>query len=344
MQRKRIMVIVFLVVTIFLISFTFYVYQMIYTPNFLVGQDFDSHLLIPEEATFKQVQDSLYDGRLVHDLVAFSVMAKITNTDKRIRPGRYKIATNSSNLDVIRILRNGTQEPVRVTFNNVRSDEDMARRLTRNLAITADELLEEMHASSTHEKYGRDSANMRHIFIPNTYEVFWDVSASELIARMNREYESFWNEKRRAQAEAIGLTPDEVMVLASIVEAETTKIDEASTIAGVYLNRLRIGMALQADPTVIYGLGDFEITRVRSKHTAIDTPYNTYMYPGLPPGAIRYAAIPYIEATLSPEEHKYLYFCAKDDFSGYHAFASNFADHQRNARLYQRALNQANIR
>jgi UPF0755 protein len=181
------------------------------------------------------------------------------------------------------------------------------------------------------------------LFIPNTYEFWWDTSAEELFERMHKEYQSFWTEARSQKAQDLGLSKEEVSTLASIVQAESQKSDERPRIAGVYLNRLRIGMPLQADPTLVFAAGDFSIKRLTAKQMAIDSPYNTYKYAGLPPGPINLPDINSLDAVLNFEKHSYLYFCAKEDFSGYHSFAVGYDEHLSNARRYQRALNAANI-
>ena len=182
------------------------------------------------------------------------------------------------------------------------------------------------------------------MFIPNTYEVYWNISANDLMARMYTEYNNFWNAERLQKAEEIGFTPVEICSLASIIDKETTKNDEKAAIAGVYLNRLKYGWRLQADPTIVFAWGDFSIRRVLNLHKQIDSPYNTYKYYGLPPGPICNPSIASIDAVLNKEDHSYMYFCAKDDFSGYHVFATTIAAHNFNAEKYRRALDELNIR
>jgi len=181
------------------------------------------------------------------------------------------------------------------------------------------------------------------LFIPNTYEFWWNTSATGLFDRMHEEYQKFWTEERKQKAAALGLSQKEVSTLASIVQAESQKSDERPRIAGVYINRLRMGMPLQADPTLVFAAGDFNIKRVTAKQMAIDSPYNTYKYTGLPPGPINLPDLNSLDAVLNAEKHDYLYFCAKADFSGYHSFAVGYNEHLSNARRYQQALNAANI-
>jgi UPF0755 protein len=193
------------------------------------------------------------------------------------------------------------------------------------------------------EKYGFNKETFRCMFIPDTYEVYWNISGEDLIARMNREYNTFWNSGRKAKAEEIGLSQIETGILASIVQAEISHYDEAPVVAGLYLNRLRKNMFLQADPTLIYAVGDFTIRRVLNIHKQIDSPYNTYKYLGLPPGPINFPSVTSIDAVLNYQQHNYIYMCAREDFSGYHNFATNLQQHNINARRYQQALNREKL-
>jgi UPF0755 protein len=260
-----------------------------------------------------------------------------------VKPGLYIIPAKTSNLNLVRLLRSGRQTPVKLTFNNVRTKEDLAEKITKNLEISQDEFLNLITDSAYIRKFGFEEETVMGMFIPNTYEIWWNTSAEKLFDRMYKEYGNFWTEARLAKAEKLGLTQNEVSTLASIVQAETQKADERPKVAGVYLNRLRINMALQADPTLVFAVGDFNLKRVLNVHKEIDSPYNTYKYPGLPPGPINLPEISALEAVLNYEDHDYLYFCAKEDFSGYHAFAKDYNEHMNNARRYQTALNKSKI-
>jgi UPF0755 protein len=244
---------------------------------------------------------------------------------------------------LVRLLRSGNQTPVKVTFNNVRTKEDLAEKITRNLEINENQFMKFVMDSVYIRKFGFEEETIISMFIPNTYEVWWNTSPENLFDRMYREYENFWTEARKEKARNLGLNQVEVSTLASIVQAETQKSDERARVAGVYMNRLRIRMPLQADPTLVFAIGDFSIKRVLNVHKEIESPYNTYKYAGLPPGPINLPEISALDAVLNYEDHQYLYFCAKDDFSGYHAFATNLTDHMNNARRYQNALNKAKI-
>jgi UPF0755 protein len=327
----------FLLFSVLLITFVFYFYQICYTPNILVGKA-PRELIIPDTANFRTVQQILHEGGYVQDLVSFSFLARLMKYDRLIKPGRYVLQPNMSNLQAIRYLRLGHQEPVMITFNNVRLVSELARKITRNLALTPEAFEAGLIAFAMHNTYGFTPENVLAMFIPNTYEVYYNISAEDLIARMYAEYRRFWNEERTAKAQALGLSPIQVSVLASIVQAETVKREEAPVIAGLYLNRLRKDMMLQADPTLVYASGDFSLKRVLNQHKEIDSPYNTYKYKGLPPGPINMPEIYFIDAVLNYKPSNYLYMCAREDFSGYHNFAATLTEHNRNATRYQQAL------
>ncbi len=341
-KKTKIYLIVIITFSVMLTSLSFYFYQAFFSPNALVDKEDPYLLKIPSNATFKNVSDSLYNNGVINDIITFSFVAKVLDYQEAVKPGLYTIHPKTNNLNLIRILRGG-QTPVKVTFNNIRTKEDLAEKLTRNLEIVPQQFLDLMSDSVYIMKFGFEDETVMSMFIPNTYELWWNTSPENLFDRMYREYERFWTDERKEKAKNIGLSPTEVSTLASIVQAETQKTDERSKVAGVYMNRLRINMPLQADPTLIFAAGDFSIRRVLNVHKEIDSPYNTYKYTGLPPGPINLPEINALDAVLNYEKHDYLYFCAKDDFSGYHAFASNFNEHLNNARKYQAALTKANI-
>lgn len=342
MKRKKIFVIFILVFSVLLSSFGLYFYQLIQTPNILV-EKFDAPFIIPPGATFKDVQNKLHEGGYVQDLVAFSFLAKLMDYDENIKAGRFLLKKDMNNLQAVKLLRSGSQAPLDITFNNVRLKEELAEKITANIAADEDKFFALLQDTALIKSYGFNEYTILSMFIPNTYEVYWTISEKELLDRMKAEYDRFWNDERKAKASALGMTTEEISTLASIVEAESKKIDEKPKIAGVYINRLNRGMALQADPTLVYAAGDFSIKRVLNVHKEIDSPYNTYMYAGLPPGPINIPPISAIDAVLNFQEHNYLYFCAKEDFSGYHSFATNLTQHLNNARRYQRALNEAKL-
>jgi UPF0755 protein len=327
----------FLVASVLLISFTYYGYQIVFTPNILVGKE-DRIFVIPEGATFKNVQEEMHKGKVVQDLVSFSFLAKIMDYDTQIKPGRYILKSGMTNREVLNMLRAGNQVPVRVSIHNIRLVGDLAEKVTRNLSITPDEFSAALVSFTMQNEYGFNANNILTMFIPNTYEMYFNTSADKVVGRFYYEYEIFWNDERKAKAKKMGLTPIEVSVLASIVQAESVKKDEAPIIAGLYINRLKQGIALQADPTLVFALGDFTLKRVLNEHKEIESPYNTYKYPGLPPGPINMPEIATLDAVLNYQVNDYIYMCAREDFSGYHNFTASYNEHLRNAQRYQRAL------
>lgn len=341
-KKKIVMGSAIVAFSMMLSSFGFYFWQMIYSPNFLVEQD-PKPLMIRSGSTFKDVQNQLYDGRYLNDLVSFSFLSKMMDYDQLVKPGLYLIEPGMTNVQVIRMLRSGDQTEVNVTFNNARLLADLPEKITRNLEMSEEQFASLILNDSIQQSLGFDSLTFIGMFIPNTYKMWWNTKPEDLLTRLKKEYDKFWNGERLKKAEALGLTPKEVSALAAIVQAETVKSDERPVVAGVYLNRLKRGYSLQADPTLVFAAQDFTIKRVLNKHKAIDSPYNTYKYQGLPPGPINMPSITSIDAVLNAQEHKYLYFCAKEDFSGYHNFATNLIDHNRNAEKFQRAMNKAGI-
>lgn len=329
---------VFLVLSMLLITFSFYFYQVIFTPNILVDQP-DRLIVIKPRSTFAQVRKELADARIINDVVSFSFIARIMNYDRGVRPGRYMLRKNMSNRDAIRELKQGRREIVKVTFTHIRLLDELAEKITSNVGVTSDEFLDALDDFIETNDAGFTKDNIICMFIPNTYEVYFNLTPEDLVLRMYDEYKKFWNEVRREKAKKSGLNPIEVSVLASIVQAESVKKDEAPIIAGLYLNRLRKGIPLQADPTLIFAAGDFTIKRVLNGHKEIDSPYNTYKYAGLPPGPVNMPYVSSIDAVLNFQSHDYYYMCAKEDFSGYHNFANDLNTHTNNARRYQRALN-----
>ncbi|WP_421893353.1 endolytic transglycosylase MltG [Marinoscillum sp.] len=342
MKKKNFIAAFMIVFAVMLSSFAFYGYQILYTPNILVDQE-DRMFAIEDGTTFKELQNELYDQRIVNDLVAFSFLAKAKGFDREIKAGMYLLKKDMSNTEAINMLRAGIQTPVKLTFNGARKIEELASKLTFPLQIDSADMAPLLISDSVAQSYGLTTQTFICMFLPNTYEVYWTASPRDILDRMKKEYDRFWNEDRMAKARALGLTPTEAATLASIVDAETNKMDEAATIAGVYLNRLEKGYKLQADPTLVFAIGDFSIRRILNKDKDFESPYNTYKYRGLPPGPINMPSIAALEAVLNAEEHRYLYFCAKDDFSGYHAFAKTLEEHNVNAARFQRALNMERI-
>lgn len=295
-------------------------------------------------STYNDVIDSLKNQHFIKNLGIFKIVAKKLHYDEHIRAGRYIISNNSGNLFLIRKLRAGMQDPVMITFNNIQNKEQLAERISSQLEAAKSDLLKEFNNPKFLDSLDLTEENFPTIFLANTYEFYWNTSSKQFIERMLKEYNRFWTESRKSKAQSIGLSPTDVTILASIVQKESNRLDDYKIIAGVYLNRMQKGMPLQADPTVLYALKKLGVSRrVLNADLKIDSPYNTYINKGLPPGPICLPELKSIDQTLNAEEHNYLYFCAREDFSGYSAFAETWEQHLENARKYQKALNEHNI-
>ena len=261
-----------------------------------------------------------------------------------VKSGCYAVEPEDNMFSVFRRLKLGRQTPVRLTIPNVRTMERLAGALGKKLMMDSAVVAQHFADSAFCRQYGYDTATIACLFIPNTYEVYWNTSLEDFMKRMQKENTTFWNEERLRRAEAAGLTPNEVVTLASIVDEETANNAEKPMVAGMYINRLRTGMPLQADPTVKFALRDFSLRRIYHNHLNVESPYNTYRNIGLPPGPIRIPSIVGIDAVLNHVKHDYLYMCAKEDFSGTHNFARTYREHLANAAKYSKALNQRGIK
>lgn len=329
------------IVLIFVITGLF-LYRMIYAPNFFPSSP--TYVYIDKTKDFDRLTTQLRDSAGCKNIASFIWLARGLKYDKQMKTGRYAVKPEMSNWQLLNELRRGHQTAVRLTFNNIRFTDELAQRLGEQLMMTKDELLLLLNDSASCAAYGFTPETVKALFIPNTYEVYWNVTPSNLLKRMKKEYNSFWNDQRLAKAKAIGLTPLQVSILASIVEEETAASDEYPIVAGLYINRLKRGIPLQADPTVKYAVGDFTLQRILFEHLETDSPYNTYKYAGLPPAPLRIPTGKSMDSVLNHMQHNYLYMCAKEDFSGRHNFAVTLAEHNRNANRYRAELNRRNIR
>ena len=328
--------------SVILTSFSFYFYQAFYGTNILpAGRS--QMVLIDRDDTFDSLRNKLYHLQIIEDALSFSFVSKILKYQDAVKPGVYLFEPDMDNLAVVRKLRAGDQMPVEVTFNNIRFKEELADKIVKNTGIDRNEFLALLKDEAWLEQFGFNKETIMAMFIPNTYQVYWTISARDLFKRMEKEYNLFWNRSRRNKAKALGLSVVEVSTLASIVQDECSVQNESPRIAGLYVNRLRREMLLQADPTVKFALGNFSIQRVLTADTKIDSPYNTYKFNGLPPGPINLPTIAMLDAVLNFEKHDYIYMCAREDFSGHHRFAKTLVEHNKNARLFQRALNNRKI-
>lgn len=300
-------------------------------------------LYIPTEGIYQGVIDSLERSNVLVKPKRFKRFADNKNLENKLRAGRYEIKKGDTYADIIRKIERGMQSPVKVTFNNARTIDRLAALVAPSLEADSATFLRTFTNDSIAKSYGFTPSSMIAMFIPNTYEFYWNTSPEKFVQKMNKEYEKFWNSERKQKLKELGMSRTEATTLASIVYEETKKSDEMPRVAGVYVNRLKRKIPLQADPTVKFALGDFSIKRVLHKHLTYDSPYNTYVYAGLPPSPICMPSIKAIDAVLGYEKHNYVYFCARPDFSGYHNFAETLDLHNKNARAYARALNKLNI-
>ena len=304
----------------------------------------EKYIHIPTDSDFSKVVNILVEHGLLININSFEWLAKQKKYYSNIKPGRYKIDRALNNNELVNLLRSGEQTPVKVTFNNLRTKEQLAAKVGEQIEADSLEIIEYITDVLFQKKFDLNDDNVSCIFLPNTYEFYWNTSAEEFVSRMLKEYSNFWNSSRKAKADARNLTYYEVSILASIVEKEQSiRLDERPIIAGLYLNRIKKGMKLQSDPTVVFAIGDFSIRRVLKKDLKVNSPYNTYMYSGLPPGPICLPSINAIDAVLNANKNDYIFMCAKEDFSGYHNFAKNSRQHNKNAKKYRRALNDRKI-
>lgn len=304
----------------------------------------DTYLYIDNDDTIDSVQIKINQAFGLSKFPAgFAKLSELKDYKHRIRTGKYKVTADDTAYALFNRLSRGHQTPSKLVINNIRTIDQLTGRLGRQLMLDSLELKLFFNTDLELEKRGFTKETLPALFIPNTYEVYWNMDMLEFMERMQKEYKRFWNDERLKKAEAIGLTPIEVATLASIVEEETNSAGEKATVAGLYMNRLHRGMPLQADPTVKFALQDFTIKRILNEYLKYDSPYNTYLYAGLPPGPIRLASIPGLESVLNYEKHNYIYMSAKEDFSGKHNFATNFEDHKANARKYRKELDKLKI-
>jgi UPF0755 protein len=301
------------------------------------GQD-EAVVYISTGANFEDVREILYSLDLIRHKKSFEWLARRKGYPAAVKSGKYVIRGGMGNNALINMLRSGAQVPVMVTFNNIRTKNQLAGRIASQIEADSAEIARLLDNQEYLEQFGLDPENALAIFIPDTYEFWWNTGADEFIRRMHREHKLFWAGARRQKADMSGLKVMEVVILASIIEKETRMNDEKSRIAGVYINRLRRGWPLQADPTIVYATGDFALKRVLKVHTLIESPYNTYKYKGLPPGPICIPSIASVDAVLNFESHAYMYFCARADLTGYHVFATSLAQHNANAAAYHSAI------
>jgi UPF0755 protein len=346
MYIKRILWAVALMGLIAMGAFAWYVYDTVFSPN-TAFNNAEAHVYIPTNATFQQVVDELEP--LLEDVSAFAAVAQRKGYTANIKPGHFIIRKGMNNNELINTIRS-RNIPIDIRFNNQERLEDLAGHVAQQIEADSISLIEAMRDTAFLESVGLSEETALAMYIPNTYEMYWNSSAKTFRDRMKTEYERFWNESRQKKANNLNLTREEVMALAAIVQKETAKPEERPRVAGVYVNRLRRGMLLQADPTVIYAKkkaeNDFNqiIKRVLYADLELDSPYNTYKYAGIPPGLIAMPDISAIDAVLNPENHEYLFFVADIENFGYHKFAKTLAQHNRNKAEYVRWISRQGVK
>ena len=310
----------------------------------MTGRPDKQYLYVDTDDTADSVFTKLRDISTDHGLFAFQTLARHFNYDQKVRTGRYAIAPSEGAFMAFRHIKNGLQEPLNLTIPTARTIDKLSATLSQKLMLDSIELSSALKDSAVCQKYGYSPETIISMFVPNTYDVYWNTTTTALLDRMQKECKNFWNTDRMKKAEALNMTPVEVSTLASIVDEETTDDNEKPMIAGMYYNRLQTDMPLQADPTVKFAIGDFSLRRIYNNMLFVNSPYNTYRNTGLPPGPIRVASIAGIDAVLNMVHHDYLYMCAKEDFSGTHNFARTYTEHLANAAKYSAALNKRGIK
>ena len=344
-NRTSITVLIVLgILLIFAMAFGYWLYRSVMSSNVQTAGGKDVELFIPTGSDYNQVKTILADAQFIINEKSFDWVANKKELPDNIHPGRYIVKDGMSNNQLVNMLRGGLQSPVKVTFNNIRNVDMLAGRIASQIEADSASISNLLHNQEYINQLGFNSYTIPALFLPDTYEFYWNTDAEGFVVRMFQEYNKFWNEERKQQAQSKGMTPVQVSTLASIVNKETNMTDEMPRVAGVYLNRLKNNWLLQADPTLIFAWNDYSIKRVLDRHKEIESPYNTYKYLGLPPGPICIPSIDAIKAVLNAEDHHYFFFCARDDFSGYHSFAKTLSEHNYNAAKYQQALNQRGIK
>ncbi|PKP16085.1 MAG: endolytic transglycosylase MltG [Bacteroidetes bacterium HGW-Bacteroidetes-23] len=340
MNFKKIILYISLVILLIVAYFGFKVYQIVFTPNTSFSEE-KVTVFVPTNANFEEVKAIV--SPYLKDMDKFETLANRRGYSTEVKAGKFELTKNMNTNSIVSALRRSV--PVRVTFNNQERLENFAGRISSQIEADSIQLLQAFKDPKFLEENGVTEETVFTLLLPNTFEFYWDTSAEKFRNQMAKEYFRFWNDERKAKAEKLGLTPIEVSILASIVHKETAKVEERPRVAKVYLNRMNIGMPLQADPTVIYAYklvaNDFNqvIKRVYYKHLEVESPYNTYRNAGLPPGPIFMADVNAIDAVLNPEQHDFLYFCASVERFGYHEFATTLEQHNVNARKYAAWLN-----
>jgi len=341
MNNKR-LIYFFSILSIVAAICLYLIYNLIFSSS-IHPKGVKATIYIPESASYDQAMDSLKANLEIKNIKVLEWIAERKKYPELVKPGKYVIDKSLSCNELMNILRGGRQTPVKITFSNIRTLYELAGSFGGQIEADSVQIIGFFSDPENYSKDGFKQEDVISVFIPDTYEFYWNTGAGKLYKRMLKEYRKFWNNERLQKSEAVNLTQVEVSTLASIIDEEVLKQDEMPRIAGVYINRLKRGIPLQADPTIKFAINDFTVSRILYKHLDIDSPYNTYKHAGLPPGPIRCPSIEAIDAVLNAEKNDYLYFAAKADFSGYHNFSRTLSEHNRYANQYQRELNRRRI-
>ena len=342
-EKKLIIRITLVLVAILLVTAGLKIYEEVFAPNVVINKRI-TYLYVYSKLPFEQTFERIEKQDVLKHPESFKRILTLTGYDNMLKPGRYKLTDQMNNLELLRMLVSGRQESFDVVLKSAERIHDITSFWGNQLEADSNQLEAMLTSKMPMDSLGLDADNAILLFIPNTYNFYWNTSAEKLLSKMIKEHRLFWDSTKLQKTTALGLTKQQVGTLASIVQKETNKTDEMPLVAGVYYNRLMRGMLLQADPTILFAINDKSIRRVGGEMLKIESPFNTYVNKGLPPGPICMPSVQAINAVLNMTHHKYIYFCAKEDFSGYHNFAATFEQHQVNARKYQRALNAKGIK
>jgi UPF0755 protein len=338
----KVLVALAIVLGLVLAGSAYFYYSRAFRSNLVLSHG-EKYVYIRTGSTLEDVMRELGRKGMLHNAESFRWMAELMHYDEQIKPGRYSVRPGMNNRELIALLRSGEQEPVELVFKSIKNRFELARKVSKFIEADSSEILETISSSEFREKYGLNPENALSLIFPDKYLFYWNTPAKAFVDSMGVNYLNFWNSARKEKAAQLGLSAAQVSVLASIIQQESNRKDEWPVIAGVYLNRLKKNMKLQADPTVKFAVGDDGIRRIKRNHLKVNSPYNTYQNFGLPPGPIALAKKESIDAVLNYQTHSYLYFCARPDRSGYHDFANTYTEHTRNASRYRKSLDARGI-
>lgn len=333
----------FIIISVVVLAVIMYAYFLLFSSNTGTFKN-KAVVYIPTGSTYENVKLILQENHIVSNMESFDKMARRMSFPNAIHPGKYQFTEGMGNYTMVQMLRGGKQVPVKLVINKLRTKNDIIKKICSNLEADSNQMRALFKDTAFLNKYQIDSNQIQTIIIPDTYQFYWNTDAKKAIEKIAKNYSKFWTNDRKQLAKKLNLTIPEVITLASIVEEETNMEEDKPKIASTYINRIRKGMPLQADPTLKFAVGNFALKRLLTVHTQFASPYNTYQNPGLPPGPICTPNTSTIDATLNAPETTFLYFCAREDFKGYSNFASTYEEHQQNARKYQQALNQRGIK